>query len=156
VQEDTEQYWSGAPGSAHRKLLAIDRQAESADSSLPAFLAPPPGAPVYHGFPVIEGAAVMEFQLGMITNFLAAPDTAGDAYVIAPDGSRAGLVWASEVPEPYFKQLVPPGDDRWGVWTVGLPLPMTTIDEARDYLAALLPQLRPQWETWRDTVEEPH
>ena len=113
MQEDTEQYWtSGPPGSADRKPLAIDRQAESADPSVPAFLAPPPGAPVYHGFPVIEGAAVMGFQLGMITNFLAAPDTAGDAYVIAPDGSRAGLVWASEVAEPYFKQLVPPEDRR--------------------------------------------
>lgn len=157
MQEDTEPYWySGPPGSADRKPLAIDQQAESADPSLPAFLAPPPGAPVYHGFPVIEGAAVMGFQLGMITDFLAAPDTAGDAYVIAPDGSRAGLVWASEVPESYFEQLVPPEDHRWGVWTAGLPLPMTTVDEARDYLAALLPQLRPQWESWRDATKEPH
>jgi hypothetical protein len=31
--------------------LAVDRQAESADPGLPAFLARPPGAPVYHGFP---------------------------------------------------------------------------------------------------------
>ncbi len=101
-----------------------------ADPALPAFLARPPGAPVYHGFPVIAGAQAGGFRLGMITDFLSEPAAEGDAYVIAPDGSRAGLVWQSGC-DPYFEEVLPPGETRWGVWAVGLPLPMTTAQEAR-------------------------
>ena len=60
---------------------------------MPAFLARPAGAPVYHGFPVIGDVEVDGFRLGMITNFLSGPAREGDAYVIAPDGrpaARAG------------------------------------------------------------------
>jgi hypothetical protein len=131
------------------RRLAIDAQAESADRGLPAFLARPPGAPVYHGFPVIDGVEIDGFRLGMITDFLAEPADTGDAYVVAPDGSRAGLVWESGCSQ-YFREVLAPDQDRWGVWATGLALPMTTVDEARDYLAALLPQLRPRWESWRD------
>ncbi len=130
--------------------LAIDEQAQSADPALPAFLARPPGAPAYHGFPLLDGAEAGGFRLGMITDFLAGPDTAGDAYVVAPDGSRAGLIWESGC-APYFCEVTAPEPDRWGVWSVGLPLPMTTAEEARRYLSALLPQLRPRWESWRGT-----
>jgi virginiamycin B lyase len=38
----------------------------------------------------------------MITDFLSEPATEGDAYVIAPDGSRAGLVWQSGC-APYLR-----------------------------------------------------
>jgi len=124
------------PRLAHGRPLATDEQAESADPSLPAFLARPAGAPVYHGFPVIDGAEAGGFRLGMITDFLSEPATDGDAYVIAPDGSRAGLVWQSGC-APYFEEVIAPQQSRWGVWAVGLPLPMTTRAEARDYLAAL-------------------
>jgi hypothetical protein len=34
--------------------LRLDPDAQSADSSLPAFLARPEGAPVYYGFPMLE------------------------------------------------------------------------------------------------------
>ncbi len=141
-------------GSAHGRPLATDEQAESTDPSLPAFLARPPGAPVYHGFPAIEGAEADGFRLGMITDFLSEPATEGDAYVIAPDGSRAGLVWQSGC-APYFKEILAPDQSRWGVWAVGLAQSMTTRDEARDYLAALLPHLRPRWESWRDAGNGP-
>jgi len=81
----------------------------------------------------------------MITDFLSEPALEGDAFVVAPDGSRAGLVWQSRC-AAYFREIVAPQEGRWGVWAVGLPLSMTTVEEARSYLAALLPQLRPQWE----------
>jgi hypothetical protein len=115
---------------------------------LPAFLARPAGAPVYYGFPVVEGTQTDGFCLGMITDFLSEPVLDGDAFVVAPDGSRAGLVWQSGC-AAYFREILAPTESRWGVWAVGLPLPMTTVEEARSYLAALLPQLRPQWELWR-------
>ena len=62
------------------KRLAIDEQAESADPGLPAFLARPAGAPVYHGFPVIGGVEADGFRLGMITDFLSEPALEGDTY----------------------------------------------------------------------------
>jgi hypothetical protein len=135
---------------SHRegRPLRLDGNAESADSSLPAFLSRPEGAPVYHGFPLLKGVEVDGFQLGMITDFLDQQDTVGDAFVIAPDGSRAGLVWESEVDTSYFEEIRPPEEDRWGVWAVGLPLPMRTVKEAREYLGALVPDLRRIWENW--------
>lgn len=128
--------------------LRLDSEAESADPSMPGFLSRPAGAPAYHGFPLVEGAEVEGFQLGIITDFLAQPGTQGDGYVVAPDGSRAGLVWEAEVDAPYFQEVCAPEPIRWGVWAVGLRQPLRTLDDARAYLAALLPELRPRWEAW--------
>jgi hypothetical protein len=75
------------------KPLAIDRNAISASSTEPAFVARPKGALVYHGFVVLEDVSVEGFTFGAITDFEAEPSDTGDAFVVAPDGSRAGLVW---------------------------------------------------------------
>jgi hypothetical protein len=90
------------------------------------------------------------FKLGMITDFVAQPDTAGDAFVVAPDGSRAGLVWESEVEQPYLSEVLPPEPDRWGVWAVGVSLPLRSEADAKPFLAALLPLLRARWEDWKE------
>jgi len=87
--------------------IAMDETAVSADPSLPAFLSRPAGTPVYYGFPLIDGAEVDGFELGMITDLLAPVDTIGDAFVIAPDGSRTGLVWESET-DAYFTETLAP------------------------------------------------
>ncbi|HKY17180.1 MAG TPA: hypothetical protein VJM33_19795 [Microthrixaceae bacterium] len=115
----------------------------------PAFIARPEGSPVYYGFAIIESSEVDGFRFGMITDFVAEPDTCGDAFVVAPDDSRAGLVWESEVDEPYFGEVLPPTENRWGVWAVGTRLPMRTEDDATALLASLLPELRPRWEQWK-------
>jgi hypothetical protein len=70
--------------------LAIDATALSASPTEPAFIAPPEGAPVYHGFVILDDIDVDGFTLGKITDFEAEPCEEGDAFVIAPDGSRAG------------------------------------------------------------------
>jgi len=44
--------------------LAIDATAKSASPTEPAFIAPPEGAPVYHGFVVLDDVAVDGFTLG--------------------------------------------------------------------------------------------
>jgi hypothetical protein len=110
--------------------LAVDKNAASADPSAPAFVARPEGAPVYHGFPLLEDVEVDGFRLGVITDFLAVPDTAGDAFVVAPDGSRAGIVWEAECNEPYFTEVLPPDPGRWGVWGVGLSVPLGSKEDA--------------------------
>ena len=121
----------------------------SADPNAPAFIARPGGAPVYYGFPVVPDSDVDGFQFGMITDFNAQPDTTGDAFVVAPDGSRAGLVWESEVDEPYFDEVLPPDPGRWGVWAVGATQPLRRESDVRPFLAALLPELRSRWEQWK-------
>jgi hypothetical protein len=81
--------------------LAIDATARIASPTEPAFIAPPEGAPVYHGFVVLDDVIAEGFTLGKITDFEVEPSREGDAFVIAPDGSRPGLVW--EVSDkPYF------------------------------------------------------
>jgi hypothetical protein len=129
--------------------LALDPDARSARADLPAFLARPDDAPVYHGFPVLADVTVDGFSFGMITDFEGQPDTEGDAFVVAPDGSRAGLVW--EVTErEYFDEVYPATAARWGVWAVSFPYPMDSRANARRNLAAVLPRLRACWQAWCD------
>src|ERR1700736_1999109 len=95
--------------------LAIDATARSASPTEPAFIARPDGAPVYYGFVVLDDVDADGFTLGKITDWEAEPCETGDAFVIAPDGSRAGLVW-EVCDSPYFQEVMPIEGDRWGVW----------------------------------------
>jgi hypothetical protein len=128
--------------------LAIDPDAETAVSSLPAFIARPLDAPVYHGFPIIDSIDVEGFRLGMITDFASCPDD-GDAFVIAPDGSRAGLVWRVEESH-MFEEVCPMEASRWGVWGVTFPEPMKTKDAMKRNLEAVLPTLKEKWLLWKE------
>ena len=141
VRDEEAQPVSGRP-------LATDATASSTSDSMPAFLAKPAGAPVYHGFRVLADVVVDGFTFGAITDFEAEPTPEGDSFVIAPDNSRAGLVW--EVSDTQsFEQICDETDDRWGVWAVSFPLPMTSPENARVNLATIVPMLRPKWERWR-------
>jgi hypothetical protein len=141
VPDEKDQHLSGRP-------LAVDSTANSASDSLPGFLAKPPDAPVYHGFGVLSDVVVDGFTFGAITDFEAELTTEGDAFVVAPDNSRAGLVWEVSA-GGCFEQICEEADDRWGVWAVSFPLPMTSRENAKANLAAILPLLKPRWEAWR-------
>ena len=134
--------------------LAIDRKAISASPAEPAFIARPSGAPVYHGFVVLEDVSIDGFTLGAITDFEAEPCDTGDAFVIAPDGSRCGLVWEVTT-KRYFEEISPFERHRWGVWAVSLPFPMRNRTDARENLASLLPKLKSSWENWRRWLSQP-
>jgi len=125
--------------------LALDADAESADPSLPAFLARPEGAPVYHGFPVLADVVVDGFTLGLISDSFASRSGWGDAFVIAPDGRRAGLVWESGG-ERYFQILSGAEPGRWGVFGVGTEHAPTSTTDALLFLRELAPRLREEWE----------
>ncbi len=131
--------------------LGLDPGATSASDDLPAFLARPDDAPVYHGFPIIESSMSDGFRLGMITDFVSEPTDYGDAFVVAPDNTRAGLVWESEVDSAYFTEVLPPDDHRWGVWAAGTERPLRSEDDATAFLRSLLPELRPRWQAWKGT-----
>ena len=132
----------------HGRPLAIDHKAASASPTEPAFIARPEGAPVYHGFVILDDIVVDGFTLGKITDWeKAEPCDAGDAFVTAPDGSRAGIVW--EVSDSrVFHEVAPVEADRWGVWSVGFLLPMSSRENARKNLESILPQLKSRWAEW--------
>jgi hypothetical protein len=132
----------------HGRPLAVDSKAESASPTEPAFVARPEGAPVYHGFVVPDDVTVDGFTLGKITVWEAEPCETGDAFVIAPDGSRAGLVWEVCDP-PYFREVMPIEAGRWGVWGVGFRLPMHSRESARRNLESILPELKSRWVEWK-------
>ena len=75
-------------------------------------------------------------------------DDCGDAWVKAPDGSVATLIWETGEPAS-FKVSIEPGETRWGTFAVQLPLPLTSDAEAAAYLAAILPDLRKRWHAWK-------
>jgi len=132
--------------------LAIDHKAASTSPTEPAFIARPEGAPVYHGFVILDDIAIEGFTLGKITDWeKAEPCDAGDAFVIALDGSRAGIVWEVCNP-PYFEEAMPVEADRWGVWGVGFLLPMNSRENARKNLESILPQLKSRWADWASSV----
>ena len=130
--------------------LAVDRNAASAASTEPAFAARPKGAPVYQGFRVLEDVEVEGFTFGAITDFEAAVCDRGDAFVIAPDGSRAGLVW-EVTSNRYFEQLLPFDENRWSVWAVSFTYAMKSREDARRNLAAVMHELKARWEQWKQS-----
>ncbi len=115
-----------------------DRAAQSTDPGLPAFIARPKDAPVYHGFPILQGSQRDGFVFGVVTD----PNGAswGDAYVIAPDGWRAGIVWQIRGdPDPL---VCAPDAGRWGVYAFRFDPPMDSDKDLIRNLHAVLPQLK--------------
>lgn len=121
--------------------LRLDPAAASADSTLPAFLARPAGAPVYHGFPLIDETRTDGWCYGAITGF-DDPDgcEAGDGFVVAPDGSRKGLVWSAG--EFETRRICEPTADRWDVYEIAFPRPVRNVTDLVDCFRAVLPQLK--------------
>ena len=125
--------------------VEVDSNAESAIKGMPAFLAAPKDAPVYYGFPVLEGSERDGYVFGVITS----PDGVepvrwGDAYVIAPDGSRAGIVWQVEG-EPELV-ISPPSPGRWGVYGFTFAHLVRNREDLIRNLHECLPQLKTQFE----------
>lgn len=133
----------GAPKS---KRLVLDETAESASASEPAFIARPEGAPVYHGFRMLDDVEVEGFRFGLITE-IGPGISDGDAFVVAPDGSRAGIVWdlADELRIRQVRDFEP---ERWGVWSIGFAHPLENVEDVRHNLALIVPELRGQWKAW--------
>jgi len=104
---------------------------------------------VYHGFPILEDVEVDGFQAGH-DHRLGGP--AGRVWrrlrgCTRWESSRPGL--GSVFESPYFQQVIAPEPNRWGVWAVTFPFPMTSRDNARRNLEALLPELRSRGQQWK-------
>ena len=123
------------------RRITTDPDAPSSDPSLPGLLSKPAGSPMYHGFVVIPETCTEGWCLGSITEFEdPAGCTSGDAFVIAPDGSRAGLVW--EVGDDPLQEILAPDPERWGVYAIWFPMPTRTIEDLVHNFHFVLPQLK--------------
>ena len=130
--------------------LAIDLDAISSRPGEPAFMAPPDGSGPYYGFRLLPEVAVDGFVLGAITDFEQFPGLeSGDAFVQAPDGSRAGLEWRIS-DESYLLMMASPTAERWGVWLAGFTEPMDSWAAARINLASIKPGLEERWRNWHE------
>lgn len=121
--------------------LRLDPSAWSADPALPAFLSRPAGASVYHGFPLIEETRTDGWCYGSITSF-DDPEgcDAGDGFVVAPDGSRAGLVWS--VGAFATQRVCEPTAERWGVYEIAFPYRIRTVADLVGCFRTVLPELQ--------------
>jgi hypothetical protein len=121
--------------------LRFDAEAASVNTELPAFLAQPVGSPAYHGFPILEGSEIDGFVFGVITEPNGATAASwGDAYVIAPNGSRAGIVWSAG--SGSSETVLPPEPGRWGVYQFYFDRPVLTERDLIANLQSVLPQLK--------------
>lgn len=127
----------------HRPIVE-DLAAISADPALPAFLARPEGAPAYHGFPVLLESETDGWKYGSITAF-DTPEAQGegDGFVVAPDGQRAGVVWATDTEAIY--EILPSDSNRWGVYGVRFPKPVRTKQDLIDCFRHVLPLLKEKY-----------
>jgi hypothetical protein len=134
--------------------MALDPDAISTDPVLPAFLKPPEGAPAYYGFPLLSGIERDGFKLGMITDFTLESDALeGDLYIVAPDGSRAGIVWVTG-PRMRYGEYEEVTRTKWGVWQFEFKRPLRTIEDAQWALDQMVQVLRPEWERWAESSKQ--
>ena len=132
--------------------IKLDDSAKSASPDLPAFLARPEGTPVYHGFPIIPETMTDGWCLGTITEYTSKDGCgSGDAFVVAPDGSRAGLVWEVGVGEP--AEILKSDESRWGVYAVYFPKIIRTTEDLVECFRSVLPQLQRIYERVRNHAD---
>ncbi len=145
-EQMTEKRKEPEPRTGHP--LALDPLAQSGSQTEPAFIARSAGTPLCHGFEVLGDVVVGGFTFGKITDFEIETCNEGDAFVVASDNSRAGLVWDIS-DKPYFQEICAPETERWGVWGVSFPNAMTSRENVRKNLESILPELKKRWEDWR-------
>ncbi len=128
--------------------IRLDTDAVSDDPSQPAFLSRPPGAPAYHGFPLVHETTTDGWTYGAISEYECdEPQSEGDGFVVAPDGSRAGIAWATDTPE--FYEILPPDGERWGVYGVCFPRSVGSVDDLVFNFRHVLPRLKERHDTLR-------
>ncbi len=140
------------------KTMVLDPNVEFADPSKPPFAAAPPNSKPYYGHPLLEETRIEGWCLGAVTDPFE-PDcergcTIGDAFVEAPDGGRAGLVWTlDEIPR--FAVLREPDYGRWGVFHFTVLKPIASMADLRQAFSAMLPALKELYQRFRQAKGEP-
>lgn len=96
---------------------------------------------LYHGHVVVPETCTDGWCLGVMTDYEDPVGVdSGDAFVVAPDGSSAGLVWEVGV-EP-LSEILPPDGTRWGVYAVSFPHVIRNAADLAAAFRAILPTLQ--------------
>ncbi len=96
---------------------------------------------LYHGYVIIPETCIDGWCLGVMTEFEDSKGcTSGDAFVVAPDGTRAELMWETGMGP--VEEVLPPDSERWGVYAVSFPHATRTVADLAAAFRAVLPQLQ--------------
>ena len=137
-------------GQKRGKRARIDPSAKSASPDLPAFVARPSDERAYYGFPLVEESEIDGWVFGAITEY---EDEGGckwgDAFVVAPDGTSAGIIWqvnesGDHSLEP--EEVCPPDESRWGVYGFSYPKLIRTTEDFVKMCHSFLPALQKRWQ----------
>lgn len=103
----------------------------------------------YHGFPLVPETATEGWVYGAITEVPDPEDgTAGDGFVVSPDGARAGLAWS--VGTYPTRRIVEASADRWGVFAIAFPRPVRSMEDLLVCFRHVLPDLRARYAEHRE------
>lgn len=109
---------------------------------------PLPGSAVYHGYVIVPETCTGGWCLGTISEFdEPGGDEGGDAFVVAPDGRSATLVW--DVGDAPLAEILPPDAERWGVYSISFPAPIRSVQDLAAAFRAVLPELQAQYAALR-------
>ena len=92
-------------------------------------------------FDLIEESMTEGWRIGAITEYLeenACLD--GDAFVEAPDGSRAFVFWETGIGKTVTDARA--GSNNWGVYNVFVPKPVKTTEDFIENFRSILPELK--------------
>ena len=132
---------NGIEHTEHVKSIMKDAQTVDARQTPPAITSKRNTRPIYHAFRTIPETLTDGWLFGAITVY-EDPDgcDSGDGFVVAPDGSRAGLDW--RVGRGKIRKIAPPDERQWGVYEVFFPRPIRTTADLAGHFRAVLPQIK--------------
>jgi hypothetical protein len=120
------------------------RSAISAIAPCPAtseFAAGGSAAHAYSGLPLLEESRTADgWCFGTFTEHDAEQPSWGDAFVVAPDGTPAGIIWHAGTPR--CDLTLPPDGRRWGVYMIGFAQSVRSRAELVAQLLGWLPELK--------------
>jgi hypothetical protein len=125
----------------------LDCEEEPAEPS-PGSLDQSDGAPIYQGFPLLEESRTPDgWCFGTISE-VDVPEGLdwGDAFVVAPDDTRAGIVW--EVGPAELRVLDQPDEERWGLYHIGFAREVRRRSDLVEQLEPWLPELQRLHREW--------
>jgi hypothetical protein len=95
-------------------------------------------------FVLVPETSTEGWCLGSNTNFeIPEGCDGGLVVVIAPNGSRAALLW--EVGSEPLEEILPPDEKGWGFYSVSFPHPTRTVEDLVSAFRAVLPQLKAKY-----------
>lgn len=102
---------------------------------------------LYRGLMTYTVLELEEIWLGLMVPIDGKIRTSGDAFLVAADGYPCGIVWYTSK-KMCVEQLCDFSQDRWGVWQVAIPDPISNPESVISTAFFLRSLLLSHWESW--------